>query len=104
MVPAAEDAPGDLTTDPRAYFDSLPAAEQARLFTKAGAEAIRQGADVAQVVNARRGMYSAAGRALTTTGTDRRLRVRLMPEEIIREADGNRAEALRLLRLHRYLI
>jgi hypothetical protein len=50
-------------TDPRGYFESLSREEQDRVFTKAGAQAIRDGADVAQVVNARRkaaGMSSAA--------------------------------------------
>jgi hypothetical protein len=37
------------------YFQSLSAAEQDRVFTQAGAEAIRNGADLNQVVNARRG-------------------------------------------------
>ncbi|WP_369069271.1 hypothetical protein [Kineococcus terrestris] len=54
-VPAREDVAGDFTTDPRAAFDALDAAEQERVFTPAGAEAIRAGADPAQVVNARRG-------------------------------------------------
>lgn len=54
-VPVSEDRPGDLRTDPREFFDSLPPAEQNAKFTNAGAQAIRDGADVAQVVNARRG-------------------------------------------------
>lgn len=58
-VPSAEDSPGDIGTDPQAYFDSLSPAEQDRTFTKAGAQAIRDGADMSQVVNARRGMYTA---------------------------------------------
>lgn len=56
-VPAAEDHVGDIRTHPRAFFDSLPAAEQDKQFTKAGAQAIRDGADISQVVNARRGAY-----------------------------------------------
>lgn len=40
---------------PQEYFDSLSEAEQDRAFTKDGAEAIRSGADITQVVNARRG-------------------------------------------------
>lgn len=52
-----------MRTDPRKYFDSLTDAEQDRTFTAAGAEAIRLGANPAQVVNARR---AAAG--LTTAG------------------------------------
>jgi hypothetical protein len=42
--------------DPYAYFESLSAAEQDRLYTKAGAQAIRDGSDLFQVVNSRRGM------------------------------------------------
>lgn len=53
-VPSAS-AADPLITQPRAYFDSLSPAEQDRIFTGAGAEAIRLGADPAQIVNARRG-------------------------------------------------
>lgn len=53
-IPAAEHLP-DLATDPKAYFHSLSEKEQDAAFTVAGAQAIRDGADVAQVVNARRG-------------------------------------------------
>jgi hypothetical protein len=66
-VPTAEDAAGDLTTNPDAYFQSLSPEEQDRVFTKAGARAIRDGADISQVVNARRGAngLSSAGGRLT---------------------------------------
>jgi hypothetical protein len=58
---------GDLRTDPAAYFRSLSAAEQNRVFTNAGAEAVRAGADIGQVVNARRGArgLAPAGARLT---------------------------------------
>lgn len=46
-----------MRTDPRAYFDSLTRAEQDRVFTQAGAEAVRLGADINQIVNARRGAH-----------------------------------------------
>ncbi|MFJ8110435.1 hypothetical protein [Streptomyces sp. NPDC096132] len=62
--------------DPRAYFNSLSRAEQDRIFTADGARAIRDGADMSSVVNARRGMYTtdAYGRrvAATREGTTRR--------------------------------
>lgn len=58
-VPASEDTAGDLRTNPDAYFESLSKVEQDKAFTKAGAEAIRDGADVGQVVNARAGMSTA---------------------------------------------
>ena len=56
-VPAAEDTADDIRTNPRAWFDSLSSAEQDRQFTTAGARAIRDGADISQVVNARRGAF-----------------------------------------------
>jgi hypothetical protein len=116
-IPAAEDSADDLRTDPAAYFASLSVAEQDRVFTKAGAEAIRAGADINQVVNARRGMYTASGRKLTRTGATTRgfagqrlgarsgrPATRLMPEEVFRQANGDRDDAIRLLRQHGYLI
>lgn len=49
--------PSGLFDNGENYFDSLTAAEQDRIFTNAGAEAIRNGADLQTVVNARRGAY-----------------------------------------------
>lgn len=131
-IPSNEDHAGDLRTDPHAYFRGLTKSEQDRLFTKSGAEAIRDGADMSRVVNARRGMYTAGesrtrindqgfvvnerrrtlatnrigGRDVFATTEARRsvgLRARLMPEQIYLEAAGSRDEALRLLRLHGYI-
>lgn len=156
-IAAAEDAAGDLRTDPKAYFESLSPADQARYFTVAGAQAIRLGADIGQVVNARRGALGLStpgrltdteqdlmrgGRArgrlervdvygrqlyVTTEGTTvrglagtrlaaeagakkdggryRRARTpRLMPESILEVADGDRAEAVRLLQRFGYIL
>ncbi|MEV7358197.1 hypothetical protein [Kitasatospora sp. NPDC091276] len=44
------------TLDPRAYFNSLTRAQQDKAFTVHGAQAIREGADIGQVVTARRGV------------------------------------------------
>lgn len=116
-VPTREDVAGDLTTDPRGYFDSLTEAQQDRIFTKAGAQAIRDGADIGQVVNARRGMQTMQqyGRNLlvSTEGTTRhgaasrgrtgrRTSTRLMPESIYEIAD-DRDDAVRLLKRNGYL-
>lgn len=61
---------------PDRYFESLTEAEQDATFGKAGADAIRAGADIGQVVNARRGMSKAQvfGRdvIVTSEGTTRR--------------------------------
>lgn len=56
-IPVPDDAPtpAGLFDNPDDYFASLSPAEQERVFTKAGAEAIRLGADPIKVVNARRG-------------------------------------------------
>lgn len=119
-IPASEDQADDVRTDPRAYFDSLSEAEQNRVFTNDGAQAIRDGADIGRVVNARRGMTTTASGRLTTRqvfgrdvfttteGTGRRRNrgvrpARLMPEQIYLEAGGSRDEAIRLLRLHGYI-
>lgn len=118
--------------NPREYFDGLSAADQNRVFGLAGARAIREGADMAQIVNARRGMYTttAYGRTVQATreGATRRgyfyrqerrraidrglvpssgrsfqLRTpRLLPEEIFRLTES-RDEAIAMLRRFGYL-
>lgn len=147
-IPVNESIAGDLTVNPDAYFQSLPTAAQLAdqhpdltvaerrkaglysqedLFTVDGARAIRDGADIGQVVNARRGMEKAQvyGRdvLLTREGVTRRgvygrsrgdfekqrgrryqatKHVRLMPESIY-EAARDRDDAIRLLRLHGFI-
>jgi hypothetical protein len=74
-VPAeSPEASDPLKTQPRAYFESLSAEEQDRVFTKAGAEAVRLGADIAQVVNARRGARGMATASRITAAEVRILR------------------------------
>ena len=124
-IPAAENTAGALTTDPYEYFHSLDPAERRRLFTNAGAQAIEDGADIFQVVNARKGMYTSTGGSLVTReGTTRRgtwgsaqqtrdrkgterygvsIRQRMMPEEIYKRAN-TREQALRLLEDYGYII
>lgn len=152
-IPAREADYGDFRLSPDKYFHSLTKAEQDRIFGEGNAEAIRLGADVGQVVNAKRGMTKAsdllgkgaasagvratgkeqlftlegttrfgmfgrqagdAGYTATRTGrrqgyvanqvVRRTKRARLMPESVIDMADGDRAEAIRLLKLYGYLI
>jgi hypothetical protein len=118
-IPASEDVAGDFRTDPRAAIK----AGQVTGLSKADTRAIvEDGADVSQVINAKRGMYTADGRKFTTEGTTRRgvagrrleaagaearkvrgQRVRrvdvprLRPEQIYRDA-VDREDAIRLLR------
>jgi len=115
-IPASESVAGDLTVNPAEYFDSLTADEQDATFGKAGAGAIREGAEIGKVVNARRGVQvsQVGGRSVLTTteGTTRRGRAsraatgrrgaRLMPETIARVAT-DRDDYLRLLRVNGYL-
>lgn len=106
-IPTAENTAGDYTTDPRKAFDD----GRVQGLSKADEQAIRDGADMAQVINARSGMYVAGHRKLTRAGTTnrglagRRLQgqARLMPEQIYRDAKS-RTEALELLRRHGYLL
>jgi hypothetical protein len=100
-VPSSENVAGDLRTDPRKGFEAMSAAEQDRVFGNAGAQSIRDGADMAKVVNARRGMQTADGRLYTTEAAGRR--PRLMPEQIFRDA-RDRGDAIRLLKLHGYIV
>jgi hypothetical protein len=79
MIPAAEDR-DDWTTSPVDYFRSLSREDQDRVFTKAGAQAIRdtgvRQSAINQVVNARQGITTvrAYGRdiQITTVGTTKR--------------------------------
>jgi hypothetical protein len=108
-IPASENVAGDLRTD---------AAQMARDgqigwrrpdgsirpgLSEADRKAIVEGgADPAKVVNAHRGMYTEAGRKLTTEATRNGRKIRLRPEEIYKQANG-RADALRLLRRFGYV-
>lgn len=76
-------------SSPSSYFDSLSRAEQNKIFTNAGAQAIRDGADIFKVVNARRGAggisYSGAIGRSTTPNSGRRL----TPTQIGVKPDGS---------------
>lgn len=94
-----------LIHDPYEYFHGLSEAEQNKLYTKAGAQAIRDGADLFQVVNSRRGMKP--GGLVTTEGTSRRgnfgRKGRLTPEGIYSQ-NLSRGETLKLLESNGYIL
>ena len=109
-------------SDPYEYFESLSEAEQDRIYTKAGAQAIRDGGDIFQVVNSRRGMKYAGEssdgtrrgqrvRAGTSEGTSRRGHFysisggskRLTPDDIYRR-NLPRDQTLELLRNQGYIL
>lgn len=100
-----------LIDDPYDYFRSLDESEQDRVFTKAGAQALRDGADISQVVNARRGMTPNGN--FTAEGTTKRgyahsllkpRQRRMTPELIYQQADGSRERAVELLKEHGYIV
>jgi hypothetical protein len=96
-IPSSESVGEDFTTDPTEYFNSLGQAEQDRIFTKTGARAIRDGADVSRVMNVhQRGLGTAKGRR--RFGTPSRMTV----DDIYRVA-GTRANAIRLLEAEGYV-
>lgn len=132
-IPGRE-AIDDWTVDPKQYFESLTADEQVDRFGEAGAEAIRLGADMSQVVNAEKGVsvVTAYGREVLRTleGTTRRgiagqrlgeegfakqpgnrysyaMTPRLMPDEIFLQAERlgwDREEILRQLKRFAYVL
>lgn len=98
-----------LIDDPYEAFNRMSEAEQDRVFTNAGAQAIRDGADMYQVVNARRGMKYRG--AFTSEGTSkhgwagqilRKGQRRMTPETIYR-LNPNREQAVEALRAQGYI-
>lgn len=97
-----------LVDDPYEAFESMTEAEQDAAFGRAGAQAIRDGADVYQVVNSRRGM--SANGLMTREGTSRRgashhlhRGQRLTPEGIYAQ-NLSREDTLRLLEQNGYVL
>ena len=98
-----------LIDDPYEAFTRMSEAEQNHVFTNAGARAIRDGADMYQVVNARRGMKYRG--SFTTEGTSkhgwagqilRKGQRRMTPETIYR-LNPNREQAVEALRAQGYI-
>lgn len=96
-----------LMHDPYEYFNSLSREDQDKAYTKAGAQAIRDGGDLFQVVNSRRGMKP--GGLVTTEGTSKRGNYgkgrapRLTPEGIYAQ-NLSRADTLKLLETNGYVL
>lgn len=103
-VPTRESVAGDLTVDPYAYFRSLDPGAQDRLFGKADAQAIRDGADLYRVANVRmRGLANATGRRgwqARRYGSPSKLTI----DDVYTAAGDDRAEAIRLMRENSFII
>jgi hypothetical protein len=119
-IPATEAVADDVRLDPRKMIEAGNATGLSRADRRA---IVEDGADVFQVVNARRGMETAsvygrrlkvtregvtprglAGRRLAEQGGTYQRSPRLRPEAIYRLAGDDRTEAIRLLRRFGYLI
>lgn len=101
-IPSQESSAGDLTIDPLAYFRSVDARAQDRIFGKNDAQAIRDGANIFRVVNIRsRGLANDALK--NTPGRNRGWQSRRwgppskMTVDDVYQAASNREDAIRLL-------
>ncbi len=129
QLPAAQAEAAGLVQDPREIYEGLTGKQRTEAGWTANEQAaIDEGADIIAVTNARRGVYTAGGKQYTTEGTSRRglfggydidpetsklrkrprsaprKRIRLTPEQIFKDAKGDRDEAIRLLRVNGYLL
>ncbi|MGW2591658.1 VG15 protein [Streptomyces sp. NPDC001515] len=117
----------ETASSPNDLFKQMSPEERRKRFGAAGAEALEAGADMGQVVNARRGISTTStGKKVTTEGTTKRgvggkaltsdgftspggrkrprtKEARLMPEQILGQAHGNRELQISLLRKHGYI-
>lgn len=105
MIPAVSAEAAGLVQSPRRVYDAMtPEQRTAAGWSRAEQAAIADGADIAAVTNIHRGgLYTAGGRRFTYEATAGRRRPRITPEQIYRDAAGERGEAVRLLRLHGYI-
>lgn len=113
-IPAQESMADTFATDPYEAFDALSKAEQDRIYTKAGAEAIRNGADMNQVVNSRRGMTTSGrftaegvgkrGYYKITSEAGRRGYSRLSVDEILRRSGTDKERFVSLLTEYGYFV
>lgn len=104
-VPATRETYRSIGSSPEEMFGRLSSAQQDRAFGKANAQAIRDGADIARVVNAtgrRSGMASVIQGVKVTTEAAAKGQLRLVPEAIYKLA-SDRDEAIRLLTKFGYL-
>jgi hypothetical protein len=129
-IPSNRSAAAEVAADPKSLFESMSKEDQDKTFGKAGAQAIRDGADMNAIVNARRksaGIKSAAENQLglirdqgvldevrglsgnpritfsrTIAQNRRDKRIRVMPETIYRVA-RDREHAIELLKANGFI-
>lgn len=99
-IPSSTETGRGMVTNPMAAFR----AGQIHGLTEAETKAVRDGADLARVVNVKRsGVYAVGDRTFTREATGRRRRaIRPTPEQIYRDA-ADRGDAVRLLKRFGYI-
>ncbi|WP_371031262.1 hypothetical protein [Pseudoclavibacter sp. JSM 162008] len=98
-IPARESMT-ELRTDPYEAFNSLTKAEQDKIFGKADAQAIRDGADIYRVVNVRnRGLSDGRSHQARRYGTPTRMTV-----DDINKVATSREDAIRMLTQEGYIL
>jgi len=126
MEPMSDREWRDSESNPRKLYESMSPEDRIKRFGAAGVDAMANGSDMGQVVNARRGMTTTAtGKTVTTEGATKRgiggralntgfekvpgkrymraREARLMPEQILNNAHGDRELQVALLRKHGYI-
>lgn len=118
-IPVEESIADDVSVDPVRYFNSLSIADQEKYFGVANSAAIASGADFYQVMNAalrRGGLYTVGKRRYTREGVTRRgfyrsateagraKQKRPTPYQIMKDARGDQAAAVRLLKQFGYVL
>jgi hypothetical protein len=103
-IPVAAAEAAGIVQDPMVVYNAMTPEERTKAgWSRAEQQAIKDGASISAVTNVHRGgVYVAGGRRFTHEGGTRR-RPRITPEQIYRDAGGDRDEAIRLLRLHGYI-
>ena len=95
-IPTSEALSTEFALNPNEYFDSLSKEQQDKTFTRSGARAIRDGADMNRVVN-RQGMPT------VLTGRGKNRVARMTVDDIYRVA-GTRSNAIQLLQQEGYIL
>ena len=103
MIPVNDANTVHIEQSPERVYAAMTPEQRSRAgWSQAEQQAIADGADIAAVTNIHRGgLYVAGGRQYTYEAV--RGRPRITPRQIYREARGDRAEAIRLLKLHHYI-
>jgi hypothetical protein len=97
-IPCTENASGDFTTDPYAYFRSLSPEQQRRVFGQTDARAINDGGDIYRVVNIRQRGLGTSKQAIRF-GTPTRMTV----DDIYKVA-GSRKNAIQLMQREGFIL